>query len=201
MAASLVLLAKRALVSLLLALAQQHGVRVTVTRDSADSAVEAAFRAVVRKVHPDKGGRVADAQQLQNAREKWRSAKAKAAPGRRPQQKPHGLLPLSSSSKKSRPFLIRSSAVLLTYHGVLESAWPDFLAFVTEFSGLGRSSLVCYYGAMWFWQAPCSHYAAIPRRVRVEGGGWFLLWSSQAKCFNHRCLRRGSLSGPAAEIH
>ena len=53
--------------------------------------MEAAFRAVVRKVHPDKGGRVADAQQLQNAREKWRSAKAKAAPGRRAQQKPHGL--------------------------------------------------------------------------------------------------------------
>ena len=131
MAASLVLLAKRALVSLLLALAQQHGVRVSVTRDSADTAVEAAFRAVVKKVHPDKGGRVADAQRLQNAREKWRSAKAKAAPGSRPQQKPHGLLPVSGG-KKSRPFLIRSSAVLLTYHGVLESAWPDFLAFVNE---------------------------------------------------------------------
>ena len=53
MAASLVLLAKRALVSLLLSLAQQHGARVTVTRESPDSAVEAAFRAVVRKVHPD----------------------------------------------------------------------------------------------------------------------------------------------------
>ena len=49
MAAGLVQLAKRAFVSLLLALAQQYRVRVTLTRDSADHAVEAAFRSVVKK--------------------------------------------------------------------------------------------------------------------------------------------------------
>ena len=67
-------LAKRALVSLLLAFAQQYNVSVNVNRDSSDQGVEAAFRSVVKKVHPDKGGRVADAQRLQAAREKWRSA-------------------------------------------------------------------------------------------------------------------------------
>ena len=72
-------------VSLLLALAQQYRVRVTLTRDSADHAVEAAFRSVVKKVHPDKGGAVGDAQRLQHAREEWKAAKAKGPrPGRRP---------------------------------------------------------------------------------------------------------------------
>eukprot|EP00439_Symbiodinium_sp_Y106_P038402 s8281_g4.t1 len=63
MVASLALLAKRALESLLLALARQHNVSAMVKRDSSDQDVEKAFRRVVKKAHPDKGGEVAHAQQ------------------------------------------------------------------------------------------------------------------------------------------
>ena len=56
MAASAVLLAKRALVSVLLALAATYELVLTVTRDSADADIVKAFRRVAVKVHPDKGG-------------------------------------------------------------------------------------------------------------------------------------------------
>jgi len=130
MAAGLVQLAKRAFVSLLLALAQQYRVRVTLTRDSADHAVEAAFRSVVKKVHPDKGGAVGDAQRLQQAREEWKAAKAKGPrPGRRP-VKAAVLTAGEGEAQSRKSFRIRSSAVLLTYHGIALGAWKAFLAFV-----------------------------------------------------------------------
>ena len=59
--------AKRALVSLLLFLARQYGVHIDVTRDSSDKSVETACRKVARRVHPDKGGDLADMQRLQRA--------------------------------------------------------------------------------------------------------------------------------------
>ena len=45
--------AKRALVSLLLALAGAYGVPLTLTRDSPDTDVKKAWRRVSAKVHPD----------------------------------------------------------------------------------------------------------------------------------------------------
>ena len=57
MPARAVQLAKRTLVSLLRSLGRAYGVPLTVTRDSADAAVNAAYRRIVLKVHPDKGGR------------------------------------------------------------------------------------------------------------------------------------------------
>lgn len=132
MAASAILVAKRALVHLLLAFAQQYHVVVNVNRDSSDAAVEAAFRSVVKKVHPDKGGRVAHAQRLQAAREKWREAKAAKRPGGRP-RKQEKVLPVGGrAGVQPRPFLVRSAAVLLTYHGIAEAAWSEFLAFVRQ---------------------------------------------------------------------
>ena len=62
MACSAVLLAKRSLVALLLRLATAYQVVVSINRDSPDVKVTQAFRKVVLKVHPDKGGSVADAQ-------------------------------------------------------------------------------------------------------------------------------------------
>ncbi len=52
-------LAKRALVRVLLALAAVYGLVVNVSRDSADDAVKAAYRRVVRRTHPDKGAALA----------------------------------------------------------------------------------------------------------------------------------------------
>lgn len=143
MVASVVLLAKRALVSLLVVLARQYHVSVTVQRDSSDKDVEKAFRAVVKKAHPDKGGAVAHAQRLQDAREKWLTAKRKAQAGRprkydrqptsgKPSSsRPIGTLPVSGKqTPRSRLYLIRSPAVLLTYHGIAERDWQAFVAWV-----------------------------------------------------------------------
>ena len=48
-------LAKRALVTLLRALAVTYGVPVDVSRDLEDAEVRRAYRTVSRKVHPDRG--------------------------------------------------------------------------------------------------------------------------------------------------
>lgn len=62
---SAVQLAKRALVSILLSLAQQYGLDLTLRREDSDALLLSAFRKVVKRVHPDKGCRVEDAQRLQ----------------------------------------------------------------------------------------------------------------------------------------
>ena len=78
MTTSAALLARRALVTVLLALAALYSVALTLTRDSCDAEVSAAYKKVVRKVHPDKRGSTADAQRLQAAKEKWSSAQRQA---------------------------------------------------------------------------------------------------------------------------
>ena len=52
--------AKRALISLINLLSQIYKFRVTVTRDSGDADVSKAYRALSKKVHPDKGGKTED---------------------------------------------------------------------------------------------------------------------------------------------
>ena len=71
MVASAVQLAKRAFLKVLLAFAAQYVVLVNVNRDSPDKDVMAAFRRVAKKAHPDKGGRVQDAQELHAAKDAW----------------------------------------------------------------------------------------------------------------------------------
>lgn len=131
MAASFIQLAKRALVSVLLALAQQYGVCLQVCRESSDSRVESAFRSVVKKVHPDKGGNVADMQRLQKAMEEWRAAKGKTGRvGGRPARRVTAIQ--GDGEKKRRSYNILSSAVLLTYHGIEVHMWAAFVAFVKD---------------------------------------------------------------------
>ena len=96
----------------------QEALMHEVNRDSPDKSVETAYRKTARRAHPDKGGSLADMQRLQAAREDWQSAKAKSAssaPSRQCGQKQKPVLPLQSAGAK-KPFLIRSSSVLLTYH-------------------------------------------------------------------------------------
>ena len=85
MPSSSVLIAKRSLVSLLLRLAVAYQVVVSVTRESPDASVKAAFRKVALKVHPDKGGDKGEFQKLQEAKERWEAA-AKSSKGGRPAQ-------------------------------------------------------------------------------------------------------------------
>ena len=56
--------ARRALVRVLLCLALVYNVKLVLTRDSVDEEVSAAYRKVVKKAHPDKGGTTADAQRV-----------------------------------------------------------------------------------------------------------------------------------------
>ena len=74
-------LAKRAFVKVLPALAAAYGPELHLNRDSGDDAVSAAYRRVMKRVHPDKGGPVADAQHLQTALEEWDGAKRGSAGG------------------------------------------------------------------------------------------------------------------------
>ena len=83
MPTSAVQVAKRAFVRVLLRLAQLYGVAIAVTRDSSDRQLEAAFRKLAVRVHPDKGGAAADFQVLNDARESWKDLVG-SPPGRRP---------------------------------------------------------------------------------------------------------------------
>ena len=55
-------LARRALVKVLLSLASVYAVLLSVTRESNDADVLAGYKKLMRKVHPDKGGRKEDCQ-------------------------------------------------------------------------------------------------------------------------------------------
>lgn len=93
-------MAKRALVLLLRSLAAAYGVPIAVTRESADSDVLRACRKVVVKLHPDKGGSLADAQRLNAAKDEWeQKRRSKQPPGRKP--KPPS--PAAAQSSATRP--------------------------------------------------------------------------------------------------
>ena len=63
--------AKRAFVKVLLALAAKYQVATAVTRESAAHALLSAYKRLLLKVHPDKGGSAEDFKKLQDVKEKW----------------------------------------------------------------------------------------------------------------------------------
>ena len=147
MPASQLQLAKRAFVRVLLALAAACGAHLSVHRDSDDTALLKAYKCMIRKVHPDKGGRTKDAQKLQSAKENWEKAKRDERPVGRPKKNAQperfsahlggGACPLSvvtpvqATPPSRREYRINSSAVMLTYNGIRDlSHWYTFLAFV-----------------------------------------------------------------------
>lgn len=71
--------AKRALVSLICALAQVYNVQVRCKRDSPDDVVLKDFRRLALKAHPDRGGQPAHQQRLNDARLVWEEAKKQGA--------------------------------------------------------------------------------------------------------------------------
>jgi len=137
------LLAKRAFVGLLLALARTYQLTLAVNRDSDEADIHRAYRKVLLKVHPDKRGSKADAQRLQAGREKWDTARAnKTGPGPTPGAKrttagnrgpatpqSDDEAPLAAPHKQG--FRVCAHAVLLTYQGVQnQSQWSAFVKFV-----------------------------------------------------------------------
>ena len=134
--------AKRALVKVLKELAVKYGVKLKLTRDSTQKEVNAAFKKVSLRAHPDKGGEKTDFQNLSSANDSWQEAlQNKGTPGRpsteagvpRPTAAAGSVLVSLEEKKK---FRVQSQAVLLTYQGFpaeLNSfleVWLSFLVFV-----------------------------------------------------------------------
>ena len=71
--------AKRSLVKVLLALAVVYNVTLSISHDSADAGIPRAYKKVVLKTHPDKGGTVTDHQKSLEANEAWEGATADSA--------------------------------------------------------------------------------------------------------------------------
>ena len=136
MPVSVIQAAKRALVTLLVAFARHYQVTLTISRESGDADVVKAFKKVVLKAHPDKGGRAGDASKLNDARDVWETAKKNVHP---PPSNSHNRGPAAHDMNISPPvqpgaqqgFRINSLAVLLTYHGFTGVPhWREFLASV-----------------------------------------------------------------------
>ena len=135
MAASCAQLAKRALVSTLLAFASVYGLTLALNRDSLDATVLVAYRKVVKKVHPDKGGKVEDAQRLQTDKEAWDKARAAASENKSGGGRPRDSsgLPVAERTPAGtkKDYTIHAPAVLLTYHGFVDlTQWRRFVEYV-----------------------------------------------------------------------
>ena len=134
--------AKRAFIVVIRSLSVLYNCCFDISRDSADTAITKAYRALSRKVHPDKGGRAGDQTRLNAAHDVWVDAlKNRAARGRPQGAKgnsaeaagPQPGLSSVDSNGNAAGFRIQSAAVLLTYQGVLDVAqWCRFVAFVTD---------------------------------------------------------------------
>jgi len=175
MATSKLGVATRAFVVVLLALARSYDLALSVDRDSSEDRLLKAYRKVLLKVHPDKGGNKADVQKLQPAKEAWDSARKGASkagrPGQRAQQEERQGTCLVQ--KLRAQYRLQSTVVLLTYQGVenLEQ-WHRFVAFVQRCL---KKWAVC----RWFCpRALASQQEDKPRRV-VEGS---------ARRQAHRCF-------------
>ena len=66
---------KRAFIKLIIALALSYTVSIVVNQDSSDTQVLTAFRRVVKRAHPDKGGSTEKVQQLNAAKDAWENSK------------------------------------------------------------------------------------------------------------------------------
>ena len=148
MVVSPALLARRALVKLLLSLAAAYSVPLGLDRNSPDLDVSKACRRVFLKVHPDKGGSEEHAKQLNAAKGKWEDLRKTAGRPKdggscqgpkarqpkdgpkpsKPHQGPKAGQPKAGAGPvfedlvvglgAKTPFRIQSVGVLLTYFGV-----------------------------------------------------------------------------------
>lgn len=137
MACSAYLKAKRAFVSVLLALGAAYGLTLGVNRDSDDLALRSAHRKLVVKTHPDKGGRCADQRKLQEAKEEFDNA-TKSSRSSGSSTKGSGStqavgVPTEIPKRTKREYSVHSTAVLLTYQGIHDQGqWRRFVEFVRE---------------------------------------------------------------------
>ena len=129
-------LAKRAFVRVLLALASAYLLSITVNRDSSDASVRAAYRRVLLKVHPDKGGSNDDMRRLNHARDEWENARSQKGQGGRKPSTPE--VPRTEPADPEivlhkatgKGYRINAMAVMLTYNGIKDlQQWDRFVSF------------------------------------------------------------------------
>ena len=130
MPSSLFVEATRAFVKVLLTLARAYELGLTISRDSPPDLLHDAYKRVVRKAHPDKGGTAAHFRSLQSARAKWEELRKSARPQGRQWSKvsyaDDAVVGVSSSTKGG--YRINAASVLLTYHGF--KGLPDWRMFI-----------------------------------------------------------------------
>ena len=134
MPVSAVMIATRAFVQVLLAMAKAYRVAVTVNRESPVEAIRGAYKRVVLKVHPDKGGRKEHMQRLQAAKDAWDTARRRSG-GRagRPASTAEQRNLALQTQRERKEFRVEAEVVLLTYQGFRGLAhWRRFIAFVRK---------------------------------------------------------------------
>ena len=134
MPVSAVMIATRAFVQVLLAMAKAYRVAVTVNRESPVEAIRGAYKRVVLKVHPDKGGRKEHMQRLQAAKDAWDTARCRSG-GRagRPASTAEQRNLALQTQRERKDFRVEAEVVLLTYQGFSGLAhWRRFIAFVRK---------------------------------------------------------------------
>ena len=120
MAVSKVGAATRAFVGVLLVLARSYKLLLEVNRESSEEQLVKAYRRLLLKTHPDKGGKAKDQTKLNLAKGAWDEARGreKAAPV-------EGRLVVARQE-----YRVSAAVVLLTYQGVVDlEQWHRFVAF------------------------------------------------------------------------
>ena len=122
--------ATRAFVATMLAMARCYQLLLQVNRDSPPEDLLKAYKRVLLKCHPDKGGSNDHTQRLQAAKETWQQARDNGhRKGGRPSTRSnHDMVAAKSRRAEYR---VNALVVLLTYQGVADlKQWHRFIAFV-----------------------------------------------------------------------
>ena len=122
--------AKRALVTLIKAIAVIYGLAAGLTRESTDVQVRSAFKKVSRKAHPDQGGTTEHMTGLNTARDTWEEAlRSSKGPGKHPRGKdPQDGAATAVGKRDTKAHRVQGQGVLLTYQKFTDTGcWQDFL--------------------------------------------------------------------------
>lgn len=142
---SLLTSATRAFVTVLLSVAAAYDVAIQVNRESDAKALAKAYRSVVKKAHPDKGGSKKHFQKLQAGKEAFDAAVEQSVGKSGGPYAGSFDIAVVGSQVSGKGLRVRGSAVLLTYCGKWSLAiWRKFVTWV-------RKQLVPW--SVWRWCA------------------------------------------------
>ena len=103
-------------------MALSYLVVLDVSRESSTEQVLKAYRRVLLKVHPDKGGKKADAQKLQEVKETWDKARQGSADWKT------GAVAVVRTARRQE-YRVNAQVVLLSYQGIADlEQWHRFVA-------------------------------------------------------------------------